>query len=743
MNKHLFLFFVLCTILLSCKATLSEEHDTVEQQLSFDPKTFDYENGDYSLITDWTIVNWNQIPPSRVKEVPVDKLVYEQLDSAQRIELTPEQIARNFDNIESLTTDVHWQKAEEAIHQKFGVTVSIKYASPDIFIRDNVILIGGETPLAHATLTDSVYTLGEIVVAGRDITFVPAKDKGVHSINLPDGDSLSLDAREDTYLINDNTFTGSMHYDKGRWYIWPGDKPIIDGISLSTTYSETYDLSFSGDQHLPVYFDGLPHESSFLSMNGQTKQLSYQLKKGTATVGRIEFLQGNPFVDVKPDDSFSLDGSRISTIMIQEQRDGIVPKLVVGVIMQENKDESTGEILQNGKTRLVAEKTGVSFSLLPNGEQKGSVPLAMLLKDDKGNPLFTTTEATQKLIFDNSNNFIILPETVPEEFIECISCAEDYSQSVALYDYASYELLSSKGIQKFISTAGKDPIALARFMYLFKKLPPNIQNSVQGIELLPQDEVNNRCIGSGITIDTGTEIVAGGCIKDFVVVTTPDVSFQTLYHETAHTLTIQTSINWQTTDQEYEQAIKEYLLWLKNKYQIDHLSYNWIKDNKVVRSEGRYLPVNQCKQKQECIHMYDNYNREIILPTEDSFELLQLLNAKKEVPRSIGYRWLDVAGDEYLPPGYMIVTTGREPPENGFVRKYGSSNYLEDISTFVEPIAKEDHEFFKRNKLIQPPGHPDYDPAKYDQRYKQKLDLLLEYGFITKEDYDKIFEGVT
>ena len=63
-------------------------------------------------------------------------------------------------------------------------------------------------------------------------------------------------------------------------------------------------------------------------------------------------------------------------------------------------------------------------------------------------------------------------------------------------------------------------------------------------------------------------------------------------------------------------------------------------------------------------------------------------------------------------------------PRNGCVRAYGCNNHLEDIATMVEAVYAlgPSDDFFK--KLI-----------KEDPRYKQKLDLLREYHFISEERY--------
>ncbi len=125
---------LLCTLIILVLAIVTSAEcppDCPPEALPADPSTFDpnnpelfdYMNGDYSTITDWSQVNWNQIPPVRIANVPADKLDYAQLNPVQRIEMTVEQISNNLHVIENLATDVKEDRAREAIKQNYQVTV--------------------------------------------------------------------------------------------------------------------------------------------------------------------------------------------------------------------------------------------------------------------------------------------------------------------------------------------------------------------------------------------------------------------------------------------------------------------------------------------------------------------------------------------------------------------------------------------------------------------------------------------
>ena len=117
-------------------------------------------------------------------------------------------------------------------------------------------------------------------------------------------------------------------------------------------------------------------------------------------------------------------------------------------------------------------------------------------------------------------------------------------------------------------------------------------------------------------------------------------------------------------------------------------------------------------------------------------EAAHLLTFKLETEgASFNKEWKKIAGyDEII--AYMVKEgewawrngqTGG--PRYGYIRPYGVKNYLEDIATFVEAVISSPDVF----KCLT-----DSTCSPYDPRYKQKLDLLLEYGFITQEQYTRV-----
>jgi hypothetical protein len=87
-------------------------------------------------------------------------------------------------------------------------------------------------------------------------------------------------------------------------------------------------------------------------------------------------------------------------------------------------------------------------------------------------------------------------------------------------------------------------------------------------------------------------------------------------------------------------------------------------------------------------------------------------------------RWLQISNDL---------------PAYGIIRPYGANNIHEDVATFIETV-RSDPLFFKGFGLIDETLPSGEKSPFYDSRYKEKLDLLKQYGFITEAEYNAVFD---
>ncbi len=106
--------------------------------------------------------------------------------------------------------------------------------------------------------------------------------------------------------------------------------------------------------------------------------------------------------------------------------------------------------------------------------------------------------------------------------------------------------------------------------------------------------------------------------------------------------------------------------------------------------------------------------------------------------RGFDARWLRITGDAYSHAMTVVHETDggkdeivgrvwenlRGGAQHGCVRPYGGRNMYEDVATFVEDAYE------------MSPSIRHADPA--DPRYCQKLDLLLEYGFLSPGQHARL-----
>lgn len=161
-----------------------------------------------------------------------------------------------------------------------------------------------------------------------------------------------------------------------------------------------------------------------------------------------------------------------------------------------------------------------------------------------------------------------------------------------------------------------------------------------------------------------------------------NIRYSTIAHEAAHTLTFQLGTRIPENSSRWKH---EYSKWYKDLVEFGHV-------------EGR------------------------------AASLARLVLKNKEINPFVE-SWNFVAGEVYRKDGFHPnawenKTSG---PRDGLIDPYGSSNYDEDIATFVAK-AYTNPEFF----------HPltNQSSPTYDGRYVKKLELLKDYGFISSKLYD-------
>jgi hypothetical protein len=769
-RKLVILYFIILTLFpLSIHG---EEEDYTDSKFyeTSDPATWDYSQ-----------VDWSKVPENRIPEVPPERLDYASLTKIQRWSMTPEQIAVNFDNIEDLTSDVNGEAVQEAIQNTYGVTVDVGDGSAHggVQLQDGVLKAkyGFQDYVSLDKVSDTttvrVDGLGNILLLGE--TKPPSE--GVYTVVY----------KEETTIETNNgkqaNVNGKLSFSNGQAYV-ATETVVINGIEIKNTDITYVTISYgTGEEEkkyvgevVEIYFDGKEHEGNYVSMNTE---------KGIMRLGNtdgdysVRYTPDNTFFHVEENDYLEMHPGT-GVITIEKRQEGIIPLVTVAA-----DADKQGMLLTNGNQLYTIEYgefkyIGEDYNIPQKKE--GSVPFTLRLEDQAGNDLLSD----QKVIFDNSKNFFVVPQELPSETVECISCVIDLSQSTTLFDYyqAKIQKAGIKGIRakeivpieeadpnNIVSTFQRqdedgvvreyaivtktDVAAMSKVISMLDELPPEVRESVAFIDVVPDEQVGAMCGGPN-------EILGCAQQQTRTITVGESTSYETLYHEAAHALTYNSE-----RDTVEEKDLKRYELELRRKYDAQMFVYtDFERDDSgraLTDAEGKYIPCD--KNDFDCFTAiaYDNMDNPLKIELSKD-ELKKYVELRDASHASVSYgsnsgtfeeRWKAIAGDVYGKElGESIVgdqnavavtwDDGSSMPRYGCIRAYGCNNYYEDVATFVEPVA--DGDFSSLQVLVNPDSdyytktYPvDEQTAKeWATRYKQKLDLLYEFGFIKGEDYQKI-----
>jgi len=550
--------------------------------------------------------------------------------------------------------------------------------------------------------------------------------EGTTEINIPTDDDVTIDTttwvteETETAVVKTsktremqykgNTVEGKLSFKDGQAYVKNGDKATVNSIEIDNAESEA---------GVNVYFDGERHEGAAVSMNLEKRKM-YFGKGLTGSNYKLSFQSGNVFLDTEEADYLTMEPGYNSEITIQHRGEDLIPLVSV----KEGK-RGVDLILTNGEQRYLVEdgsKLKYFGQYIVGGDQ-GSVPFTMLLQDEAGNNILGTEKEKEKIIFDNAQNHIIIPENLPQEEFECKDCIIDFGKSRALYDFAAAQVLKRGNIK---TITADNAAALYRVSRMLDKIPPEVRESILELKIVPQDQVGAAC-GAG-------DVKLGGCANGQTrrIIVGEQTSLSTVYHEAGHTLTYEVE---QREKLEIEKPLKEYQLELMRKYGGD-----WSPKVVYQHPDGISQGLEPCEG---CTVSHIHWDKELTTAEEQRMKQLAQ-SALTKADQSFRASWTATAGDVYgeglgeniegaerrISTEWVDGTTG---PKNGCVRAYGCNNFYEDVATFVEPVARGDYGFYK--PFITP------ESDQYDPRYRKKLDLLHRYGFITNEDYQKIIGG--
>jgi len=222
-NNKILAFLVFLVLINIINAQVEEDkYTTPDFYLNSNPASWDYSK-----------VQWQFVPTSVINSIPAENLPYFQLSSAQRLSMNVEQIAYNFDNINDLTKDVDKEKAEDAIQQKYDVTVDLGEGAG----LKNGVLQANFGEREHVSLTSEVYKNGFLTITNDgEIVFIP--DEKIIILDIPEADILTVKNLKNPTAFQDYEVEGTFKVDEGRIVFLKDEKAIIDNIEIDAILND-------------------------------------------------------------------------------------------------------------------------------------------------------------------------------------------------------------------------------------------------------------------------------------------------------------------------------------------------------------------------------------------------------------------------------------------------------------------------------------------------------------------------
>jgi hypothetical protein len=429
---------------------------------------------------------WDKVPVTKIKDIPLDKLDYGQMGSEQRKAMISSQISANFDNIDDLTKDVNVEEAKKAIKEKYNVKVMNLGQGASLKDGKLKATYGSKEYVPIEMVSDGVQIeineKGEVVLYGEANPPKTGKfsvDTGIISTRAGEGGLSGVNLNEYSggeIEYEGNTLEGRVHFDEGQAYLEKGERVLMNDIDINA--KGRINLYFDGEEHdAEENVPGASHEEtvSYVSMDPE---------KGKMIVDGVSrhpydltFHLGNPFFNNMEEGDvldFKIDGS--TTITIQSRGEDLIPLVNV------EADEDSSIKFRNGEGNYKVKDNRIYYAggYIKKGVYR-SVPFTLLIEG---------REKNDKIIFDNSDNYIFIGETYPAERSECTTCTLDFADSsLALFS----KRLSVRGVEFFGDK--KDAENVQKYADYIDRLPPEIADSIGRVQIV--NDVVKACSGKG------------------------------------------------------------------------------------------------------------------------------------------------------------------------------------------------------------------------------------------------------
>jgi hypothetical protein len=272
---------------------------------------------------------------------------------------------------------------------------------------------------------------GEVVIPPSDALKVVTTTRKV------DGRGYYLRDPEKVPLkLHGKKFIGGLMFFKGEVFVNAKDSVEYDGVYIGG--NDEVQLLFEGDTHISKTKDYVHFGADELFIN----QASIKRKKGPSGGFTVSMEEGNPYIPLQTNSgeydalyftraiSFKKGTASPRTISIKKRKD-MLP--LVTIALDDATGDWSGGLLRNGETDLSYRgKSKISIRTHRSDRRHNSVPFALDITDKEGKSLVANEAFGQepmqphKLVFDNTNNVIVIPQKTDVNEYECATCADDF-----------------------------------------------------------------------------------------------------------------------------------------------------------------------------------------------------------------------------------------------------------------------------------------------------------------------------
>jgi hypothetical protein len=718
MNKNSLIALFLVFLLFAAVNIGADNHEDVDipaNTLVYDhsnPASFDYVNGNYATITDWSTVQWASIPLTRIVDVPPKELDYGALNLLQRREMNPFQIAENFDHIDDLGADVSETSAILAIEQSFGVRFSgILQPGNNLQIRDGVMTSDIESTQGkyqhRMTLNDVAYKEGSVSMPqGGDLWFTLDKKAAstYTEFTIPKTDSLVVKFPEgNKRRVEGGIVEGKFKFNKGNLFVSKHEGGGFSDVKLHGLTIEGFrkppQHGVSSSEDIPIFFDGRECTDCIsFSEDKNSVRLQFTQQKASFNLGGFLW-------DATSSDSLEFSAFEGEITAYKRDQEDKIPHLII----KSGKDPVSIDIDHYG---FGISEDGIS---LRNFHPGSNLAHPVRISGIGGSK-------TDELVTDAHGNFVILPSFADVGNFECLSCDYDFSKSPVYVNHVKARL------QKYnINLQGKnadDFQTQTAILQMIEQMPPRYRAEFA-------DKGYEIHVGSPPVLDLSAHAYA---LPPNIVYYQDDISFNLFAHETSHALTFKIFKEEHTTLLGEEDS-----WWVSEEEKTPFWTLS--KDEKKRVLERREIARRQ-------IEGNTFYQRWSSLSPESGE------NVERFGHGFAGLWW----------PGVWEADTGGSEdnhlssgaPRFGCMGAYGCSHIIEDIATMADeiidgteevlPILMEPESKFYRDLMGKEilPGSDQVMTPELAQvwagRYRGKLDLLGEYGIISAEQHRDIVQ---